>query len=75
MSRIFAVSPQLVGLISKMSQSIAFHFLKTDYVTPFDHTSDACEVTLAIQTTSAMNVISPHRKAFRFSFTISQTSV
>ena len=75
MSRIFTISPQLVGLIPKMSQSMAFHFLKADHVTPFDHPSDAGEVALSIQTTTSMNVISPHRKAPCLSFTINQTAV
>ena len=75
MSRIFAIPPQLVGLISKMPQSVAFHFLKADHVTPLDHPSDAGEVAFSIQTTTSMNVISPYRKAPCLSFTASQTSV
>ena len=75
MSRKVAISPQLVGLVSKMPQSMAFHFLKADHITPLDHPSDAGEVAFSIQTTTSMNVISPHRKAPRLSFTASQTSV
>ena len=75
MNRIFAISPQLVGLIPKMPQSMAFHFLKADHVTPLDHPSDSGEVAFSIQTTTSMNVISPHRKAPCLRFTASQTSV
>jgi hypothetical protein len=77
MSRIFAVLSQLVGLISKMPQAMAFYFLKTHHVTPLDRASDASEVSLSIQATTSMNVISPHRKTSpaRLSFTTSQTSV
>ena len=75
MGRKFAVLSQLVGLISKMPHPMAFHFLKTNHVTPLDRTSDASEVSLSIQTTTSMNVISPHRKTCCLSFTVRQTSV
>ena len=75
MNRIFAISPQLIGLISKIPQSMAFHFLQADHVTPLDHPRDAGEVAFSIQTTTSMNVISPHRKVPCLSFTASQTSV
>ena len=75
MSCIFAISPQLIGLISKMPQSMAFYFLKTDHVTPLDHPTYANEVTLSIHTATSMNVISPHRKILYFGFGANQTSV
>ena len=75
MSRIFPVLSQLVSLISKMRNPMAFHFLKTNNVAPLDRASDASEVSLSIQTTTSMNVISPHRKVPCLSFTASQTSV